>query len=134
MLFVQFDSCRCLVITDFHFFLFFSFVYFFSFFLIHTVVLDWNTTLALPQRKKNNFFTPCYYLAFPPYRSTRMHSTTANIIDSSMGQGLTKSTCPLAFYSSQPGGSHVPITGILLIPLRASIRVTAIFLPPANAR
>lgn len=45
------------------------------------VVLDWNDTLAPTFRKGFNFFVPCYYLAFPPYRD------------------LNRNSCPVAEFS-----------------------------------
>lgn len=55
---------------------------------LSTVVTDWNDTLAPAFRKGVNFFVPCYYQAFPPYRQ----------------QFLSPDTCPVEQFTapSQP--------------------------------
>ncbi|RYH21327.1 hypothetical protein EON65_20940 [archaeon] len=47
-------------------------------------LLDWSDTLAESFRKGVNFYVPCYYAAFPPFKQTF----------------LPPSTCPVASYSS----------------------------------
>jgi hypothetical protein len=48
------------------------------------VMTDWNDTLAPAFRKKVNFFVPCYFPAFPPYRQ----------------QELAADTCPVSQFTS----------------------------------
>jgi hypothetical protein len=45
---------------------------------------DWNDTLAPAFRKQVNFFVPCYFPAFPPYRQ----------------QELAADTCPVSQFTS----------------------------------
>lgn len=49
------------------------------------VFTDWNRTLVTPLRKNINYFTPCYYMGYRPYRQ--------NHID-------REATCPVQQYSS----------------------------------
>ena len=38
------------------------------------LIEDWDTTLASAWRRGNNHFVPCYFMAFPPFRSTRYNT------------------------------------------------------------
>ena len=35
------------------------------------LVEDWDATVALPHRKAHTHFVPCFFMAFPPFKSTR---------------------------------------------------------------
>ena len=73
-------------------------------FRIFLVVMDWNSTTAIPQRKNLTFFVPCYFLAFPPFRSSSgLRTDTLSVIDVVNGAGVTTSTCPPAYYATIPG-------------------------------
>lgn len=44
-----------------------------------TMITDWNDTLAPAFRKEVNFFVPCYYQAFPPYRKQQLHTNSCPV-------------------------------------------------------
>lgn len=90
------------------------------------LVQDWDTTLALPHRVGINHFVPCYFMAFPPFRSTRYNqpythlpsnrseattgtttgfkSTTHNnddfVVTSSTNDHKVGESCPMAYYGT----------------------------------
>ena len=76
------------------------------------MVLDWNSSTALPQRANLTFFVPCYFLAFPPYRSSGGQRTnTPTVIDVVNGAEINKNTCPQAYYASTPSVDATLIEG-----------------------
>ena len=48
------------------------------------VITDWNVLTAESFRKDYNYYVPCYFMAFPPYRN----------------QKFSPNSCPMASYSS----------------------------------
>jgi hypothetical protein len=86
------------------------------------VVTDWNDTLAPAFRRSVNFFVPCYFQAFPPYRQ----------------QFLPADSCPVAQFTSadqplagmRPNGQSlldcvVPVSAGLTLALFLLLRLQA---------
>ena len=96
------------------------------------LVQDWDTTTALPHRVGNNHFVPCYFMAFPPFRSTRYNepythtpnntvfatvsavrgsykSTTRNnddfVVTSVTNDHKVGESCPMAYYGDDHSDS-----------------------------
>ena len=42
---------------------------------VDTVVTDWNDTLAPTFRRDVNYYVPCYLMAFPPYRKSKLEES-----------------------------------------------------------
>ena len=81
------------------------------------LVEDWDTTLATAWRRGNNHFVPCYFMAFPPFRSTRYNTpytytpknnthkaTTRNnddyVVTSDTADHKVGESCPMAYYGT----------------------------------
>ena len=66
------ESCLCLII-----FLYMPVLYTMMKSLM--IITDWNDTLAWPHRLNYNYYTPCYFEAFPPYtKFAEPNSTCTN--------------------------------------------------------
>ena len=77
------------------------------------VIYDWNDTAAPAHRKDVNYFVPCYYQAFPPYREQR----------------LTPDTCSVAQYAADDmpvrGQGNATARGALvMLAIRLSVSVS----------
>ena len=49
------------------------------------IITDWNDTIAMGHRRGVNYYVPCYFMAFPPYRHTHLpenNCPVANSVDS----------------------------------------------------
>ena len=74
-------------------------LYFFSQSLV--VILDWNDTIAMTHRNSVNFYVPCYYYAFPPYRHTQRHADTCDVSDSVESVWLDANPGKYGFYKDE---------------------------------
>lgn len=45
------------------------------------MVTDWNDTLAAVFRQDVNYYVPCYFMAFPPYRVRPMATDTCPVAE-----------------------------------------------------
>ena len=46
------------------------------------IITDWNTTVAMVHRKGVNYYVPCYFMAFPPYRHVHLPESMCPAADS----------------------------------------------------
>ncbi len=56
-----------------------------------TVFTDWNGTQAESFRKDINFYVPCYFMGFPPYRKSHMSSDMCPVADYSSSSQVPRS-------------------------------------------
>ncbi len=92
---------------------------------VFLVFLDWNDTTAATYRKGNNYYVPCYSLAFPPFKANGIDSSTCPVASySSIQQKLGSS----GFYKIQPILSCDSYFGIIIHCLSTSFTVYLILL------
>lgn len=91
-----------------------------------TPITDWNDTLAPVFRKQVNFFVPCYFQAFPPYRQQELPTNTCPVSQFTAADQRLLDMRPNGFYYDANILSCDSLFGITLFVFSTTLVVYAV--------